>query len=89
MRALFLWLALHAFLFAASGGDILALGTTATIALGLIGGVVGHADTARRHEYGLLGNLGITKQTPIVAWAATMLGLELVLRVVSFLGGAA
>jgi hypothetical protein len=81
MRALFLWLALHAFLFAVSGGDILALGTKAIIVLGVIGAVVGHSDTARRHEYGMLGNLGISKQTPATTWAGTMVALEIVLRI--------
>ena len=89
MRALFLWLALHAFLFAVSGGDIVALGTTATIVLGLIGAVVGHADTSRRHEYGMLGNLGIAKHTPAAAWAGTMVILEIALRLSSHIAGSA
>jgi hypothetical protein len=76
-----LWLALHAFLFAVSGGDIVALATKATIVLALIGAVVGHADTSRRHEYGMLGNLGVSKHTPAAMWAGTMVLLEIVLRV--------
>ncbi|HUQ48061.1 MAG TPA: hypothetical protein VM053_07450 [Gemmatimonadaceae bacterium] len=88
MRAAFLWFALHAFLFAVSGGEILALGTKATIVLAVIGAVVGHADTSRRHEYGMLGNLGIAKRTPATTWAGTMVILEIVLRVVSSLAGA-
>jgi uncharacterized membrane protein YeaQ/YmgE (transglycosylase-associated protein family) len=88
MRATMLWLALHAFLFAVSGGDILALGTNATIVLGVIGAAVGHADTSRRHEYGMLGNLGIAKQVPGAVWAGTMIILEIVLRVTSYLAGA-
>jgi hypothetical protein len=89
MRALFLWLALHAFLFAVSGGEILALSYGATILLGLIGAVAGHADTSRRHEYGMLGNLGIAKHFPVTAWAGTMICLEMLLRIVSLLSGRA
>lgn len=84
-----LWLALHAFLFAVSGGDIVALGTKATIVLGVIGAVVGHADTSRRHEYVMLGNLGISKETPAATWAGTMVVLEVVLRVSSYLAASA
>ena len=87
MRALFLWLALHAFLFGVSGGEILALGAKATIVLGVIGAVVGHADTSRRREYGMLGNLGILKQTPAATWAGTMVVLEIALRICSHLAG--
>lgn len=88
IRASFLWLALHAFLFAVSGGEILALGTSATIVLGVIGAVVGHADTSRRHEYGMLGNLGIPKHMPAATWAGTMVIVEITLRVSSNFAGA-
>jgi hypothetical protein len=76
-----LWLALHAFLFAVTGGDIVALAAQATIGLALIGAIVGHADTSRRHEYGMLGNLGVSRNTPAAMWAGTMVLLEIVLRV--------
>jgi hypothetical protein len=80
-----LWLALHAFLFAVSGGDIIALGTKAAIVLAVIGAVVGHADTSRRHEYGILGNLGISRHTPAAAWAGTMIVCEIALRIIESL----
>jgi hypothetical protein len=55
--------------------------------LGVIGAVVGHADTSRRHEYGMLGNLGIHKHMPAASWAATMIVLEVVLRLSVELAG--
>lgn len=87
VRALMLWLALHIFLFVVSGGDILALGTRATLVLAAIGAVVGRADTSRRHEYGLLGNLGIPKHAPAAIWAATMIVVEIALRLAASLAG--
>ncbi len=84
-----LWLALHIFLFVVSGGDILALGTRAALVFAVIGAVVGHADTSRRHEYGLLGNLGFPRQAPEAIWAATMIVLEIVLRLAASLAGIA
>lgn len=82
-----LWLALHAFIAAVSGGDIIAFGTKATIALAVIGAIVGNADTRRRHEFGMLGNLGISKWTPHAMWASTMVVLEIVLRVSVYVAG--
>lgn len=76
-----LWLALHAFIAAVSGGEIIAFGTKATIVLAAIGAIVGHVDTRRRHEYGMLGNLGVPKWAPPGVWAGTTVALEIVLRV--------
>lgn len=83
-RAAFLWFALHVFMAAVSGGEIIAVGTKATIVLGVIGAVVGNADTRRRREYGMLGNLGLPKWTPSGIWAGTMVVLEICLRVTVF-----
>ncbi|MEP6508204.1 MAG: hypothetical protein ABJC63_08255 [Gemmatimonadales bacterium] len=86
-RALMLWLALHAFIAAVSGGEIVAFGTPATIVLAIVGAAVGKADTRRRREYGMLGNLGIPKGTPSGIWAGTMVVLETCLRVSVYLIG--
>jgi len=82
-----LWLALHAFIAAVSGGEIIAFGTKATIVLAVIGAIVGNADTRRRHEFGMVGNLGISKWTPLAMWAGTMVALEIVLRVAVYYAG--
>ena len=79
-RATFLWFALHAFIAAVSGGEIIAIGTKATIVLAVIGAVVGHADARRRRESGMLGNLGLPRWTPSAIWAGTMVALEICLR---------
>ena len=76
-----LWVALHVFLSLASGGGFIAFGTRGTLVLAMIGAAVGYADTSRRHEFGLLGNLGISKAVPSAIWAATMVVLEIVLRI--------
>lgn len=86
-RALFLWFALHAFIAAVSGGEIIAFGTKATIVLAVIGAVAGNADTRRRHEFGMLGNLGVPRFAPSCIWAGSMVVLETVLRVSVFLIG--
>ncbi len=82
-RAFLLWLALHVFIAAVSGGNALAFGTKGTLVLATIAALVGYADTSRRHELRLLGNLGIPVSVPSVVWAATIVLLEIVLRVIT------
>ncbi|MEO5903776.1 MAG: hypothetical protein ABIQ55_07190 [Gemmatimonadaceae bacterium] len=82
-----LWLALHAFIAAVSGGEIIAFGTKATIVLAIVGAAVGNADTRRRREFGMLGNLGISKLAPPAMWAGTMVVLEISLRVSLYYAG--
>ncbi|MGH9421496.1 MAG: hypothetical protein ACRD3J_16075 [Thermoanaerobaculia bacterium] len=81
-RAFLLWLALHVFIAAVSGGNALAFGTEGMLVLGVVAGAVGYADTSRRHELRLLGNLGISEFIPSAIWAATIMLLEIVLRIV-------
>jgi hypothetical protein len=64
-----------------SGGNALAFGTKGMLILGTIGGLVGYADTSRRHELRLLGNLGVPELVPSAVWAATIVLLEIILRV--------
>ncbi|MEO7367888.1 MAG: hypothetical protein ABIZ36_08025, partial [Gemmatimonadaceae bacterium] len=56
-----------------------------TIVFAVIGAVAGNADTRRRHEFGMLGNLGISRFAPAGIWAVTMIVLEIVLRASVFL----
>jgi hypothetical protein len=51
------------------------------LVLGVIGGVAGFADTSRRHELRLLGNLGVPEVVPSAIWAGTIMLLEIILRV--------
>jgi hypothetical protein len=80
-----LWFGLHAFLAIVSGGEIINLGTTATVAMVVIAAAVGFFDTRRRREFGLLGNLGIPVAAPSTLWALTTLVLEIALRIVTSL----
>ena len=57
--------------------------------LAMIGAAVGHADTSRRHEFGLLGNLGVSKAVPSAIWAGTMVVLEIALRIAAAAMGVA
>jgi hypothetical protein len=83
VRALLLWVALHAFVAAASGAGVLAFGTSMSIAMIVIAAAVGFLDARRRHELTLLGNLGIPPTTPSALWAGTILVLEVIMRVFS------
>jgi hypothetical protein len=53
------------------------------LVLGVIGALVGYADTSRRHELRLLGNLGVPALVPSAVWATTIVLLEIILRVVT------
>jgi hypothetical protein len=86
-RAFLLWLALHVFIAAVSGGNALAFGTKGMLLLGVIGALVGYADASRRHELRLLGNLGVPELVPSAVWAATIVLLEIILRIATSSSG--
>ncbi|MEO8193858.1 MAG: hypothetical protein ABI681_08395 [Gemmatimonadales bacterium] len=86
-RAFLLWIALHAFVAVGSGAGIVAFSTSASLALTVIAAAVGFFDSRRRHEYTLLGNLGIPALAPPAMWAGTILVLEILLRAMTAIAG--
>ncbi len=85
IRASLLWLALHAFVAAVNGSEALQFSVPMSIVLIVSASLLGFLDTRRRHEFTLLGNLGIPGYMPSVVWGATALVLEVLLRIGRYL----
>jgi hypothetical protein len=81
-RAALLWLALHVFVAAATDGTW-TFGMSQTRFLVVIAAAVGYFDSRRRREVTFAGNLGVPSYLSPATWAATVVLLEIALRVVS------
>lgn len=80
LRALVLWVALHAFVVLVTGAKVVVFETATSVALVVISGAIGFIDTRRRREFTMLGNLGVSSLAPAALWAGTVLALEIALR---------
>jgi hypothetical protein len=81
-RAALLWLALHVFVAAATDGAW-TFGMSQTRFLVVIAAAVGYFDSRRRREVTFAGNLGVPSYLSPATWAATVILLEIALRVAS------
>ena len=84
MRAALLWLALHVFVAAATGG-VFVFGMAQSRLVVVIAAAVGYFDSRRRRESTFAGNLGVPSYLSPAMWAATVIVLEIVLRMMSAL----
>jgi hypothetical protein len=84
MRAALLWLALHVFVAAATGG-VFVFGMAQSSLVVVIAAAVGYFDSRRRRESTFAGNLGVPSYLSPAMWAATVIVLEIVLRMMSAL----
>ncbi len=77
-RAALIWIAAHAFL-ALATGELLLLGTKASVIAALTAAAITFVDARRRRELGFLGNLGVPWTILAAVAAATVIGLEIIL----------
>jgi len=82
MRSALLWLGLHVFVAAATDGSW-TFGMSQTRFLVAIAAAVGYFDSRRRREVTFAGNLGVPSYLSPATWAATVIMLEIALRLVS------
>lgn len=85
-RAALLWFALHVFVAATTGG-VFVFGIAQSRLLVVIAAAVGYFDSRRRRESTFAGNLGVPSYLSPATWAATVILLEIALRLASALLG--
>ena len=86
VRAALLWFALHVFVAAATAG-VFVFGIAQSRLLVVIAAAVGYFDSRRRRESTFAGNLGVPSYLSPATWAATVILLEIALRLASALLG--